>query len=75
MVCVDQLQVVVTGELQEPQTSFVGLGVAILAVCPLSVLACILSYLCIPVTLHYMDIFLWRLVIEVIVIIIIVVGA
>ena len=28
----------------------------------LPVLACILSYLCIPVTLHYKDVFLWRLV-------------
>ena len=33
-----------------------------MATCPLSVLACILSYLCIPVTLHYKDVFLWRLV-------------
>ena len=60
--CVHHLQVVVTGEFQEPQASFVGLRVAILATCPLSVLACILSYLCFPVALHYNDVFLWRLV-------------
>ena len=40
----------------------VGLRVAILAACPLPVLAYILSYLCIPVTLHYKDVFLGLLV-------------
>ena len=63
-ICVCHLQVVVTGELQEPQASLVGLRVAILAACPLPVLACILSYLCIPVTLHYKDVFLWCLVLD-----------
>ena len=38
----------------------VGLRVAILAACLLPVFACILSYLCIPVALHYRDAFLWR---------------
>ena len=51
--CVRHLQVVVTGEFYEPQASFVGLRVAILAACSLPVQTCMLSYLCIPVTLHY----------------------
>ena len=60
--CVRHLQVIVTGEFYEPQASFVVLRVAILVACPLPVLACILSYLCILVTLHYKDVFRWRLV-------------
>ena len=60
--CVCHLQVVVPGEFQEPQASFLGLRVPILAACALPVRACILSNLCIPVTLHYKDVFLWRLV-------------
>ena len=60
--CVLDLQVVVTGEFKEPQTCFVGLRVAILVTCPLPVLACVISYLCIPVALHYKNVFLWRLV-------------
>ena len=52
----------VTGEFSEPQASFVGPRFAILAACPLLVLAYILSYLHIPVALHYKDVFLRRLV-------------
>ena len=33
-----------------------------MSACPPPILACILSYLCIPVTLHYKDVFLWHLV-------------
>ena len=60
--CVHHLQDVVNGEFEDPQASFVGLGVAVLVTYPLLILACILSYLCVPVALYRNDVFLWRLV-------------